>query len=139
MGGWGDGEMGGYISMNFFEHQDQARQNTQRLVGLFALSIVIIILSIYIIALFLLKLAPRVWWHSGLFLLITSIIITGITIASLVKILQLRAGGSVIAEQLGGKLLLPETAGGQERQLLNIVEEMSIAAGIPVPQVYILD
>lgn len=61
-----------------------------------------------------------------------------IALASGYKILQLRVGGKAIAQELGGTLVVLETADVQERKLLNVVEEMAIAAGIPVPKVYLL-
>ncbi|WP_375478562.1 M48 family metallopeptidase [uncultured Nostoc sp.] len=125
--------------MNFFEHQDRARQNTQQLIGLFSLSIAVMIMAIYIASLFLFRMAPRVWWNPGLFLYVAGITIIAIAVGSLYKIAYLRQGGSVIAQELGGRLLLPEIADEQGRQLLNIVEEMAIASGISVPQVYLLD
>ncbi|MEH2373256.1 M48 family metallopeptidase [Nostoc sp.] len=125
--------------MNFFEHQDRARQNTQQLIGLFSLSIAVMIMAIYIATLFVFRMAPRIWWHPGLFLYVAGITIIAIALASLYKIAYLREGGSVIAQDLGGRLLLPETADEQGRQLLNIVEEMAIASGISVPEVYLLD
>ncbi|MEH2280493.1 MAG: M48 family metallopeptidase [Nostoc sp.] len=125
--------------MNFFEHQDRARQNTQQLIGLFSLSIAVMIMAIYIATLFLFRMAPRVWWHPGLFLYVAGITIIAIAVGSLYKIACLREGGSVIAQELGGRLLLPDTADEQGGQLLNIVEEMAIASGISVPQVYLLD
>ncbi|MFN6482452.1 MULTISPECIES: M48 family metallopeptidase [unclassified Nostoc] len=125
--------------MNFFEHQDRARQNTQQLIGLFSLSIAVMIMAIYIATLFLFRMAPRVWWHPGLFLYVAGITIVAIAVGSLYKIACLRQGGSVIAQELGGRLLLPEMADEQGRQLLNVVEEMAIASGISIPQVYLLE
>ncbi|MEH2149252.1 M48 family metallopeptidase [Nostoc sp.] len=125
--------------MNFFEHQDRARQNTQQLIGLFSLSIAVMIMAIYIATLFLFRMAPRVWWHPGLFLYVAGITIIAIAVGSLYKIACLRQGGSVIAQELGGRLLIPDMADEQGRQLLNIVEEMAIASGISVPEVYLLE
>ncbi|MGD1911445.1 MAG: M48 family metallopeptidase [Rivularia sp. (in: cyanobacteria)] len=124
--------------MNFFENQDKARQNTQLLFGLFALSIIIMIVAIYFAVLISFRMAPRIWWHPTLFFYVSVVTIAVITLASLSKIISLRQGGSVIAEELGGRLLLAETASEEEQQLLNIVEEMAIASGIPVPKVYLL-
>lgn len=124
--------------MNFFEHQDKARQNTQQLFGLFALSILIMIVAIYIASLFLFRMAPFIWWHPTLFFCVSLVTISVISLASLYKITSLREGGSVVAENLGGRLLLAETASEEQQQLLNIVEEMAIASGIPVPKVYLL-
>jgi Zn-dependent protease with chaperone function len=125
--------------MNFFEHQDRARQNTQQLIGLFSLSIAVMIMAIYIATLFLFRMAPRVWWHPGLFLYVAGMTIIAIAVGSVYKIACLREGGSVIAEELGGRLLIPEMADEQGQQLLNIVEEMAIASGISVPSVYLLE
>jgi Zn-dependent protease with chaperone function len=125
--------------MNFFEHQDRARQNTQQLIGLFSISIAVMIVAIYIAALFVFRMAPRIWWHPGLFFCVGGITIIAIAIGSLYKIACLREGGSVIAQELGGRLLLPEMADEQGQQLLNIVEEMAIASGISVPEVYLLE
>ncbi len=124
--------------MNFFENQDKARQNTQQLIGLFALSIFIMIVAIYIASLFLFRMAPFVWWHPTLFFCVSVLTILVISLASLYKMASLRKGASILAEDLGGRLLIPETASEEQQQLLNIVEEMAIASGIPVPQVYLL-
>lgn len=78
-------------------------------------------------------------WHPQVFLMvliITSAVIGG---ASWLKSNQLKAGGAVIAIELGGRRVLPEIATEAERQLLNVVEEMAIASGVPVPGVYLLD
>ena len=58
---------------------------------------------------------------------------------SLFKIAQLRGGGQVVAEQLGGRLINPDSAVPSEQQLLNVVQEMAIASGAPTPPVYLLD
>jgi Zn-dependent protease with chaperone function len=79
-----------------------------------------------------------VWGDLGIFLwtlLGTTAIVGG---TSWWKFNQLRAGGAVIAAELGGMRVFPETASPEERQLLNIVEEVAIAASIAVPPVYLL-
>ena len=40
---------------------------------------------------------------------------------------------------MGGRLLHPQTTDLNERKILNVVEEMAIAAGTPVPPVYLLE
>ncbi len=49
------------------------------------------------------------------------------------------AGGSAVAESLDGRLIASNTNDPDERKLLNVVEEMSIASGVPMPKVYVLD
>ncbi len=62
-----------------------------------------------------------------------------IFIGSITKIMALAKGGSSVAENLGGRLINASTTDRDERRLINVVEELSIASGVPVPQVYILD
>jgi Zn-dependent protease with chaperone function len=125
--------------MNFFENQDKARQNTQQLFVFFGVSIFIMIVAVYIAMLFFFRLAPRIWWHPQLFLAVAGVTTVAIGLGSAYKIACLREGGWVIAEQLGGREIFDDMANERERQLLNIVEEMAIASGIPVPPVYVLD
>ena len=63
----------------------------------------------------------------------------GIVTASLYRAWQIfRRGGAAIAEQLGGRVILRETRNMAEKRLLNVIDEMSIAAGIPAPQAFVL-
>src|SRR5436309_15250894 len=62
-----------------------------------------------------------------------------ILIGSVFKTLQLARGGGAVAELLDGRLINSNTTDPDERKLLNVVEEMSIASGVPVPQVYVMD
>lgn len=60
-------------------------------------------------------------------------------LASSFKTLQLSGGGSVVARELGGRVSTSTQQIFHERRLLNLVEEMAIAAGVPVPTVYVMD
>lgn len=55
------------------------------------------------------------------------------------KYLLLRSGGRKVAEALNGRHVTPDTADPRERVLLNVVEEMALASGVPPPPVYVLD
>jgi Zn-dependent protease with chaperone function len=85
------------------------------------------------------SMVARGWFHPQILFWVTLITSSVVGMASLYKINQLKGGGAVIAQELGGELLLPENADAQGQQLLNVVEEMAIAAGIPVPSVYLLN
>ena len=78
------------------------------------------------------------YWDPLLFVGVAGTVLTIVGGASLVKWGQLRAGGSAVAEMVGGRRVSPTTSDPQERRLLNVVEEMAIAAGLPVPAVYVL-
>jgi Zn-dependent protease with chaperone function len=119
--------------MDFFEAQDEARKKTKWLVLWFILSVIGVAVAVGFLALSL------TGGDEGLFALAT--IVTGgiILAASAFKSMQLSAGGSVVAEDLGGRLVMPGTTDFEEKRLLNIVSEMALASGMPVPQVYLLD
>ncbi len=128
--------------MDFFESQDRARRKTGQLVFLFALAT----LGLVLITNFLLlglsghqsgPDARAIDWQAHLFLSLGVLAVIGV--ASLFKIAQLSGGGEVVAQSLGGRLLHSDTTDPDERRVLNVVEEMAIASGLPVPPVYILD
>jgi Zn-dependent protease with chaperone function/uncharacterized tellurite resistance protein B-like protein len=78
------------------------------------------------------------FWHPKLFAGVALCTLAVIGIGSISKTLELNQGGSVVATSLGGRMVNPTTADPDERKLLNVVEEMAIASGVPVPQVYLL-
>ncbi|MDB6135873.1 MAG: Zn-dependent protease with chaperone function [Verrucomicrobiales bacterium] len=124
--------------MDFFQNQEDARRRTRRLLVLFFLSVAAITVIIYIAAGF------ATGWRGGLLdwgLLGMVAAGTGLVIGagSGFKTLQLSAGGSVVARDLGGRPVPPDSTQRDERRLLNVVEEMALAAGTPVPAVWILD
>lgn len=61
-----------------------------------------------------------------------------ILVGSVFKMAELSGGGTVVAERLGGRRVFPNTIDPVERRLLNVVEEMALASGVPVPPVFLL-
>ncbi|MBX3419104.1 MAG: M48 family metallopeptidase [Pirellulaceae bacterium] len=132
--------------MDFFASQELARRNTFRLVVLLIISVVCIIGSIFALVLLGLNIANPAKhiledpWAIGQILLMTSAaVIVVVGSGMLLKFAELSKGGKVIADLVGGRRLLPNSTHPAERRLLNIVEEMALAAGMPVPPVYVLD
>lgn len=144
--------------MDFFGHQDQARKRTKQLILLFALALfTLIFLTNLLVAGFLwgnpdifpglgkasirdpsfLDIFHYMSWQA--WLTTSAIVCSFVGIAYLYKAVKLSGGGASIAESLGGRLLPPDVEDFYEKRLLNIVEEMAIASGMPVPQVYLLD
>ncbi len=135
--------------MDFFEHQEKARRNSHVLIVYFGLAVLGIILAVYLLLVgvgFFTGSKSSAYatpaldlWQPGL-LLATSLG-TGLVVflASAFKTMQLSGGGKVVATELGGRLVDPATADFHERRLLNVVEEMAIASGVPVPEVYVMD
>ncbi|PCH60053.1 MAG: hypothetical protein COC05_05295 [Gammaproteobacteria bacterium] len=136
--------------MNFFEQQDQARKKTGQLVTLFIIAVILII------GLTTLVVASSLWgfsvWgnadpsesvmdHLDWLLLFKTALTVIVVVAGVViyKRIQIGQGGYAIAVRLGGLPVYSDTDDPNERQLLNVVEEMAIAAGLPVPPVFVLD
>jgi Zn-dependent protease with chaperone function/uncharacterized tellurite resistance protein B-like protein len=142
------------VSMTtFFEHQHQAKRKTSRLLLLFGLTTIAILLAVHTaLSLFLYPhfvnlegaefLSTEAAWKLFLdpeLLGITSLgVILIIGGGSLLKIAQLQSGGDTVALSLGGELIPPSTPEPKLRQLVNVVEEMAIASGAPVPPVYLI-
>jgi Zn-dependent protease with chaperone function len=136
--------------MDFFQSQEVARKKTGRLIVYFLLAVILIIATVYAAIAAVLMLADPAardgtpgsvysLWNPELFGAVavgTAALISG---GSLYKIASLSGGGQSVAELLGGRLLHAETTDLDERRILNVVEEMAIAAGTPVPPVYLLE
>ena len=138
------------MATDFFQQQDAARRGTGRLVVLFGLAILAIVASIWVLLAAITGYFGRDpetnaidWTALGddPRLLIVAFVgaLAVIGGGSLYKIAQLRGGGRVVAEQLGGRLVTGDTSDPVERRLLNVVEEMAIASGTSTPPVYMMD
>ena len=139
--------------MDFFDRQEQAHRNTKLLVIYFSVGVAMLILSIYLVVWFLFgalgheerrpghesyQPTADTLWQPGVFLSVAAGTLAVVGLGSLFKTMELSRGGSAVATMLGGRLVNPATSDPDERKLLNVVEEMAIAAGVPVPQVYLL-
>lgn len=153
--------------MDFFGRQDVARRNTLKLVVLFGLGVLAIVvvlnlavgMGFVVFGLFtaqddygtLTSAVPPPTYREDedltslarhrpeVFLWTTLATLALIGLGCAYKAMELSAGGPAVAHMLGGRLVTPETAGPEERVLLNIVEEMAIASGCRVPAVYVMD
>jgi Zn-dependent protease with chaperone function/uncharacterized tellurite resistance protein B-like protein len=137
--------------MDFFEQQAKAHRKTKWLVIYFAMAVVAMIIAIYIAALVIFsgvqshhhyyneEQPQLVLWNPQLFLGVALGTLAVILIGSSYKTMALASGGSAVSEMMGGRLVKPNTKDPDERKLLNVVEEMAIASGVPVPQVYVMD
>jgi len=136
--------------MNFFEAQDRARRNTLWMILLFILAVaglVFLTNLLLLVVLAYLKTGYFVFSISELQIYFDLTVFVGVAVGvcllifggSLYKTMSLSKGGPAVAEMLGGRLVPQSTNDLQQRQLINVVEEMSIAAGMPIPKVYMLD
>ena len=126
--------------MDFFEHQERARKSSQRLVLLFSLAVAGIVASVYLtVMLFVVIKLNGQLWEPKAFSAISVVVLAVVGAGSLYKLAQLNGGGAVVAKRLGGWHVDPGSADPLERRVLNVVQEMAIASGTAVPDVYVLD
>ena len=133
--------------MNFFEQQDAARRNTRRLVMLFLLAVLVIVLAVNFIAGFVFSGVfsdygaggKRYFPSVSFFTLVTLTTLALIAGGSLVQSMRLAGGGAALARMMGARPLARASTDPAERRLQNVVEEMAIASGTSVPQVFVMD
>ncbi|MEZ5500451.1 MAG: M48 family metallopeptidase [Steroidobacteraceae bacterium] len=140
--------------MNFYERQSAARRSTRRLLVAFILSMLAVTAALSLVIFSVLGAtigdplgvvtlpdpAPLRFMAAspGAAIVIVLLIAAVMFGASLYKTMTLRAGGSVVATSLGGTRVERGVADPLQQRLLNIVEEMSIAAGVPMPEIFVL-
>jgi Zn-dependent protease with chaperone function/uncharacterized tellurite resistance protein B-like protein len=140
---------------SFFENQDLARRNTKLLVVMYFLAVVGVIIAVDLVL-------AGVWIYGfgdiyvpkghrpgpiGLLGAVPArIYLLGALGTALVifavsgwNIVQLSSGGKAVADMVGARRVSPDTKDALERRLMNVVEEMSIASGVRVPGVYVMD
>ena len=152
--------------MNFFEAQDKAHKRTGLMVWSLGIGLIGMTVGLYFICMLAVQIAGMyeqsqakeaarqgrpirqnalthwaegevgVWWDLDLAMITLGIMIVLVGGGFLYRYMQLRAGGEVVAEMLGGVRIEPDTSDPDERRALNVVEEMAIASGIPVPPVF---
>src|SRR6516165_8782179 len=129
------------MATNFFQQQDSARRKTFQLVVYFILAIVILIALVYGLLLVLSTYdapKPVSWWQPELLLLAAPGVGLVVGGASAFKVVQLASGGQAVALMMGGEVVDGTTTDARQKRLLHVVEEMALAAGVPVPPVYVL-
>lgn len=149
--------------MDFFAHQDRARASTRRLIVVYTLCLLGVVLSLNFIAFLIWGVAngTRTYSHSSqgsasmqtmtislperiadglpVFATTTISVLSIVGLATMFKKLQIGGDGAKVAELLGGRPIVAAPSDPQERKLMNVVEEMSLASGVPMPRVYLME
>jgi Zn-dependent protease with chaperone function len=127
--------------LDFFDQQDRAHRRTRWLLVWFVVAVAGVIGAVYLAVLaFLVTRGNQTSAFSPeVFASVAIGVSTVIGVASLYKILSLREGGEAVARMLGGRPINANTRDAAERRLVNVVDEMAIAAGVPVPAIFVLD
>lgn len=146
--------------MNFYKAQDDAHKKTKILVFYYFLAVLATIISMHL-AVSLIRLLAlsstlrsahynestsfvEVSYLDALLDPIGALLVMGGTAVLifggwLFKSIEISGGGETIARSLGARLVDPNTRDSEEKQLINVVEEMAISSGLPVPQVWLMD
>lgn len=138
--------------MDFFQSQEQARKRTMLLVALFVVAVILIIAGVYatftVVAALMAEdtrapgtVEPVVsLWSPARALFAAAVVLGVVGFSAMGKIAKFsRGGGAAVAESMGARRIDPATRDPGERRFFNVVEEMAIASGLPVPAVYVLD
>ncbi len=128
--------------MNFFAHQELARRQTRRMLLLFSLAVACIVIAVDAVVMFVLGFggdAETGGIDPGALVVTSLVVVAVIGCASLYRISTLRAGGSAVAMQLGATPVAPDTTDFAYRRLRNVIEEIAIASGVPVPEIFVLE
>ncbi len=135
--------------MNFFQHQDLARRQSFWLIVLFLMAVCVIVSAVNLVAAFSVIYAGGQFFgveanslaelSAGFYWGVTLTTLSMIFGSTLWKLSQISKGGKVVAEMLGGERIDLATAEPAKRRLINVVEEMAIASGTPVPALYLID
>lgn len=131
--------------MSFYENQHKARRKTGLLVLYFALAVILIIAAVNVVIYLSLFFSGAMkvnfidWMVSPMSVLIAGGAFLFVILGSLFRALKLQDGGPSIAKLAGGRRINFDTSDPQEKKLINVTEEMAIASGIRIPQIYVLD
>ena len=122
---------------------------------MFLLAVALIVLAVTLVVAVILRLymdpygpqsaiagASLVDWiaaHGSLLAGVGALTTLFILLASLYRTATLSRGGGQVARMLGATEVTGEGSDPLRRRLLNVVEEMAIASGIPVPEIFVLE
>jgi Zn-dependent protease with chaperone function len=134
--------------LDFYSRQVEARRQTRWLVVAFSVAIIAVVCALDLVLFTVLALGDErhqqsplqyAMEHQGTAFLCTLLVLAVIGLSSLFKSMQLRGGGGVVARSLGGVRIDRDTQDLKRKRLHNVIEEMSIASGVPMPEIYVLE
>jgi len=141
--------------VDFFARQEQSRRATRVLLGLFSLAVAATVAAVTIAAAIFISMyrtnaygetlpdnwTPAAWLvrNGTELLLIAGLTAAFIGLTSLYRAATLARGGGQVARLLGATEVPATTTDLLSKRLVNVVEEMSIASGTPVPEIFVLE
>jgi len=139
--------------VNFFARQEQSRRTSRALVGAFMLAFLLVAIATTIVVAAALRmytenntlfLGTETWreWlegHGGLVITVAAGSLGLMILASLFRAATLARGGGHVARMLGATPVNREGSDPLHKRLVNVVEEIALASGLSVPEIYVLE
>jgi Zn-dependent protease with chaperone function len=129
--------------VKFFERQEDARKRTARLRIAFALTVLVVVVLLDFVLLIALGgrthgIARAFARNPAFFAGLSTFVALPILYSSWKKWRELQQGGAAVARSLGALPVTPANRDPGSVRLRNVVEEMSLAARIPTPALFVL-
>jgi Zn-dependent protease with chaperone function len=120
--------------MDFFAQQAKVRRSSRTLVWLFALAVLAIVVAVDLVCAFVLGVGPRPLPLLGIALAVVAVI----GLCSAYRVASLAGGGAAVAREMNAVQVPADTTDPQWKRLRNVIEEVAIASGVPVPEIYVM-
>ena len=127
--------------MNFFDAQDRARRSTRWLVIVYVIATALIVAGVTLVVAVAFHMVGETGRPADPSILVATAILATLLIigATVYKTARLSSGGGRVAIDMGGTLVPADVHDPLRRRLRNVIEEMAIASGVPVPEIYVLE
>jgi Zn-dependent protease with chaperone function len=127
--------------VNFFDAQDRARRSTRWLVIVYVIATALIVAGVTLVVAVAFHMVGETGRPADPSILVATAILATLLIigATVYKTARLSSGGGRVAIDMGGTLVPADVHDPLRRRLRNVIEEMAIASGVPVPEIYVLE
>jgi len=127
--------------VNFFDAQDRARRSTRWLVIVYVVATALIVAGVTLVVAVAFHMVGETGRPADPSILVATAILATLLIigATVYKTARLSSGGGRVAIDMGGTLVPADVYDPLRRRLRNVIEEMAIASGVPVPEIYVLE
>ncbi|MBU6416267.1 MAG: M48 family metallopeptidase [Xanthomonadaceae bacterium] len=120
--------------MDFFAQQAKVRRSSRTLVWLFALAVLAIVVAVDLVCAFVLGVGLRPAPLLGIAVAVVAVI----GLCSAYRVASLAGGGAAVAREMNAVEVPADTTNPQWQRLRNVIEEVAIASGVPVPEIYVM-
>jgi Zn-dependent protease with chaperone function len=120
--------------MDFFAQQAKVRRSSRTLVWLFVLAVLAIVVAVDLVCAFVLGMGPRPLPLLGI--AVAAVAVIGL--CSAYRVASLAGGGAAVAREMNAVEVPADTTNPQWQRLRNVIEEVAIASGVPVPEIYVM-